>query len=100
MNANTKVEPEITRGVAIPDQRPLADRLPIGTTYVYPWSKMQPGDSFFLPVEPGVDIIRTMNRATASGFRHFGPGRVSARKVIESGRMGTRVWLLDAEAAE
>lgn len=58
----------------------------------YPWSRMTIGDSFFIPLPDGGDIVRLMNRITGSAANKLGAGMVSARCVEESGQIGVRVW--------
>ncbi len=73
---------------------PLADkthrgRLP-GTKMQFPWSDMEVGDSFFVPVRDH-DMVRLMNKITASGRGFFGAGCIKARSVMEE-EYGIRVW--------
>jgi hypothetical protein len=60
-----------------------------------PWERMSIGDSFFIPVEDGADLVRLMNRITGAGRYHVGVRCVSARAVFEGGAMGVRAWLID-----
>ena len=74
------------RGASLPNYPRSAD---------FPWSRMAIGDSFFIPVDEGADLIRLMNRITGSGCKRMGPGCVSARARFEGGRLGVRAWLID-----
>ena len=58
----------------------------------YPWSEMSEGDSFFVPVPEGGDVVRLMNRITGSARNKLGPKAASARCVMENGLIGVRVW--------
>ena len=61
------------------------------TSMSFPWESMQVGDSFFVPVGSH-DMVRLMNKITASGRAFFGTGCVSARSVKEGLGHGIRVW--------
>jgi len=78
------------RGAALPNYPRTGD---------YPWPRMTVGDSFFVPLPDGGDIVRLMNRITGSGRAKFGAGKVSARCLFEGGHIGVRAWLID-EAIE
>ena len=77
------------RGAAMPNYPRSAD---------YPWSRMSVGDSFFVPLPEGGDLVRLMNRSTGSGAGKLGAGKVSARCVVEKNQIGVRAWKIeDAE---
>ena len=73
---------------------PIADKTHRGrmpsTKLNFPWSDMAVGDSFFVPVGDQ-DMVRLMNKITASGRGFFGRGHVKARSVVEA-EFGIRVW--------
>jgi len=71
------------RGAPIPNYPKAAD---------YPWARMAVGDSFFVALPEGADIVRLMNRVTGSGAGRLGAGCVSARCVVENNRIGVRAW--------
>ena len=58
----------------------------------FPWKRMSVGDSFFVPLPDGGDIVRLMNRITGAACTHVGAGKVAARCVLENGRIGVRAW--------
>lgn len=62
-------------------------------TSEYPWGRMKLGDSFFVELPDGCDIVRLMNSVTGSAAATLGAGTVSARCVKENGRIGVRAWL-------
>lgn len=88
-------ELQIDKGLEIPPQRHVTERMPTPDMRV-PWERMSPGDSVFAQTDAD-DLVRTMNRITASGYARFGPGRVTARAVREGGRVGVRAWLLPGD---
>ena len=80
------------KGAALPNYPKAGD---------YPWSRMAPGDSFFVPLPEGGDIVRLMNRITGSGRYRLGRGMVSARCVVENNQIGVRAWkIASAEEKE
>jgi hypothetical protein len=67
----------------------------------YPWQRMKVGDSFFIALPEGGDIVRLMNRITGSGRYRLGRGMVSARCVVENNQIGVRAWkIASAEEKE
>jgi len=74
------------RGAALPNYPRSAD---------YPWERMSVGDSFFVALPEGGDLVRLMNRITGSGAGRLGPGCVKARCVVEDGSIGVRAWKVD-----
>lgn len=58
----------------------------------YPWARMKVGDSFFVPLPEGADLVRLMNRITGSAAHNLGAGCASARCRLEGGEIGVRVW--------
>ena len=73
---------------------PIADKTHRGrmpsTKLDLPWQDMEVGDSFFVPVG-SQDMVRLMNKITASGRGFFGAGCIKARSVVED-EYGIRVW--------
>lgn len=72
----------VDRGIPLPETRN------VGRKGKYPWRQMQPGDSFFVANAP-------TNRlgACARSFRRTRPNTdFTARKVVENGVQGVRVW--------
>ena len=56
-----------------------------GRAAKYPWAKMEPGDSFFVP---GGDL----NSLTSCAYGAFGRGNYALRTTEVSGVEGVRVW--------
>ena len=82
---------EVSNNVSLEDKNHRG-RLP-RTTLKFPWASMEVGDSFFVPASlHNNDIVRLMNKITASGRSHFGNGHVKARSRVEGGILGVRVW--------
>lgn len=61
------------------------------TNIKFPWEEMEVGDSFFIPVG-NMDVVRLMNKITASGRGYFGAGHVSSRSTVEDNVFGIRTW--------
>ena len=84
---------EIDQGVDLPETgrkgAPLPNYPKAGD---YPWSRMNGGDSFFIVLPEGGEIVRLMNRITGSARNKVGAGCVSARCVRENGKIGVRAW--------
>jgi len=78
----------VESGIPLSTIRHVNERMPRATIR-YPWREMQPGDSFYVPVEDPEQLVREMNAATADGNRIYGNGVVSAR----SDGGGFRVWV-------
>ena len=58
----------------------------------YPWERMSVGDSFFVPLPEGGDLVRLMNRITGAACNKVGAGCVTARCAKEGGEIGVRAW--------
>ena len=71
------------KGAALPNYPKAGD---------YPWSRMSVGDSFFVALAEGGDIVRLMNRITGAAAGKVGAGCVTARCVREGGKIGVRAW--------
>jgi hypothetical protein len=66
---------------------PIPARTARGGFRKYPWSAMQPGDSFFVQ---GMTIFKISSQAT---HRAQKDGRkYTCRSVVENGESGVRVW--------
>jgi hypothetical protein len=63
----------------------------------FPWDKMSAGDSFFIPLPEGGDVVRLMNRITGSANNNLGAGAVTAKCVEENGSIGVRAWRISDE---
>lgn len=86
-------EIKIEAGVELPETGWKGSPLPnYPKSSIYPWSRMKVGDSFFVPVPDGGDVVRLMNRITGSGAHRVGAGCTKARCRFENGRLGVRVW--------
>jgi len=87
------MEIKIEKGIELPSTRSNGAPLPnYPKSADFPWSRMNVGDSFFIPLSKGGDIVRLMNRVTGSAGSRLGPGVVSARCVEENGAIGVRAW--------
>lgn len=87
--ANIKIQ----SGIPLPDKGYKGASLPnYPKQGDFPWTHMSVGDSFFIPCEDGMDIVRLMNRITGSAAAHVGPGCVSTRTVFEGATIGVRAW--------
>ena len=92
------MEIEINKGISVPTTGWKGAALPnYPKSGDYPWERMAEGDSFFIPLPEGGDIVRLMNRITGSGRNKLGAGMVSARCVEENGQIGVRAWRLAEE---
>tara|TARA_R110000772_G_C12973626_1_gene404939 strand:- start:45 stop:320 length:276 start_codon:yes stop_codon:yes gene_type:complete len=90
------VEIEIQKNIALPETGWRSASLPnYPKSGEYPWSQMSVGDSFFIALQNGGDVVRLMNRITGSGRNVLGAGRASARCVMEGGQIGVRCWRID-----
>ena len=75
---------EIEKNVAMPRNR-------CGRPEKYPFSDMEPGDSFFIPCQG--DWAEVSRKAWDAGYRRFGWGVIGTRMVTnENGERGVRVW--------
>jgi hypothetical protein len=88
------MEIKIESNIELPDHGWRGAPLPnYPKTSDYPWEQMKLGDSFFVELPDGCDLVRLMNGVTGSAAARLGAGRVSARCVEENGRIGVRAWL-------
>lgn len=61
----------------------------------FPFERMSVGDSFFVPLPDGGDIVRLMNRITGAARHKIGAKKVSARCWKENGTIGVRAWRIE-----
>ena len=74
----------------------------VGRPSRYPWSEMEVGDSFFVPVSEGEDIHKLRTSISGSRYaytkgmvkRHGVEYRATIRTVTEGGVEGVRAWRL------
>lgn len=81
------IRPKIDKGIPIPKIRR-------GRPGLYPFSEMQIGDSFFLPMH-GHKLSASANSWKAHRRRQKEPGgkwKFETREVKENGIDGTRIW--------
>jgi hypothetical protein len=89
--SQTKIE--INKNIAVPETGWKGAALPnYPKAGEYPWSRMSVGDSFFIALPEGGDIVRLMNRITGAGASKVGAGCITARCVEENDQIGVRVW--------
>ncbi len=79
-------------GIPIPPPSCKQGGRPAGVNYVYPWRKMRPGDSFFVPADRSW-VNRIQSRLSTLG-RHRGDviGASFTTRIVEG---GVRVWRVD-----
>ena len=76
-----RTEFQVQKGIEIPERGPLS------RSCIYPWNKMEIGDSFFLP---NYKISQVSSGACAAGKR-YGKMYIT-RTLIENDIKGVRVW--------
>jgi hypothetical protein len=70
----------------------IEDNIPVPRRILYPWGKLNPGQSFFVPKDSTRTVMSLVSSLNVGAWHNYGKGSYSIHTMEEGGVKGVRVY--------